>query len=453
MKIEVSIGEIIDKYSILELKQQKIQEQNKLNEINKEKNELCECVEIINKNKFLYKLLMYVNEQIWIMTDKIKLMDVSNVMFAEISKNIFNFNQKRFRIKKNFNELCDSILKEQKSYSENVCIIIIENEDILVDKVPEINYLLIEYDYIQIQIQDKYIDRVKSIFNNTNIIFEENTKIKTVNIINLKNYSLPEEYLYEIFNFEPLTYIAGGLLGDFILSLSIICEKYYTTGRKGILYITDKLPDKFRFGLITAFNDTYELVSMQKYIKNYKIYNNENYEINLSEWRKCDLLFKSSWYDIYKKTYNIEWGLHKWLILPFDARWTDKICISTTPYRKSNTIDYKKLCENYKDYLIYCSQNKDYYEEFKKRGDYDLEYYCPKTFLELCIIINSCKLYCGNMSSPLTIAIASKKKFMLEYSNTKDDIHNKNFEKQLINNFDDIIFKQINDLIQINLLL
>jgi len=46
---------------------------------------------------------------------------------------------------------------------------------------------------------------------------------------------------------SPIIYKASGLLGDFILQLSVIAENYYKTGRKGILYISNEEP--FRFGL------------------------------------------------------------------------------------------------------------------------------------------------------------------------------------------------------------
>ena len=36
---------------------------------------------------------------------------------------------------------------------------------------------------------------------------------------------------------DPILYVSGGLLGDFINQLSVINEKYLETGRKGILYI------------------------------------------------------------------------------------------------------------------------------------------------------------------------------------------------------------------------
>jgi len=156
MNIEVSIGEVIDKYSILELKQKKIKDPVKLIEINKELDALQKCKTIINNNKYYYKLLLYVNEKIWDMTDQIKIMDSSwTYEYATISKYIFDYNQKRFRIKRIFN--ITSNLKEQKSYAETCCNIIIKDYQTALNKIPEINYLSIEYDLIIIDDSYKYI--------------------------------------------------------------------------------------------------------------------------------------------------------------------------------------------------------------------------------------------------------------------------------------------------------
>ena len=94
MKLEVSVGEAIDKLSILHLKQKKIQNKQKLVEIEKEIRELSQCNELIKKHHDYYRQLMYVNEEIWDMTDSIKSMTVNDDMhlFASISNKIFNFN-------------------------------------------------------------------------------------------------------------------------------------------------------------------------------------------------------------------------------------------------------------------------------------------------------------------------------------------------------------------------
>jgi hypothetical protein len=157
MNIEVSIGEAVDKYSILELKQKKIKDSGKLVEVAKELDTLQECKVIIEQNRYYYNLLLHINELIWDMTDQIKAMNsidfsdqLKNREYAIISKNIFDTNQKRFRIKRIFN--LTSNIKEQKSYAETMCHIIIDNNQTAFNKIAEINYLSIEYDSIFIDL-------------------------------------------------------------------------------------------------------------------------------------------------------------------------------------------------------------------------------------------------------------------------------------------------------------
>jgi hypothetical protein len=148
MNVKVSIGEAIDKLSILELKLKKISNNEKRIEIQKEINELQECNIYKTKYGFYYNLLMYINEKIWDLTDTVKTMTIDNPDFSGISNDIFEYNQKRFRIKNWFNLSTTSNIKEQKSYASTYCKIRIENEDVLYNKIPEINYLLLEYDLV-----------------------------------------------------------------------------------------------------------------------------------------------------------------------------------------------------------------------------------------------------------------------------------------------------------------
>ena len=141
MKIEVSIGEAIDKLSILELKLKKINNEEKKKEIVKEIKVLDECYTYIKKYEILYNLLIYVNESIWDMTDIIKSISVTDSKFPLISNQIFEFNQKRFRIKNWYNLTSNSNLKEQKSYSQSNCKIVIDNKTTFYNKIPEIIYI------------------------------------------------------------------------------------------------------------------------------------------------------------------------------------------------------------------------------------------------------------------------------------------------------------------------
>jgi hypothetical protein len=150
MLLEVSIGEAVDKYCILELKLKYIPDETKLVEIRKELTALDACAVYITEHPVFYKLLFYVNECIWNMTNEVKGKTPENIDFASLANQIFEFNQKRFRIKNWFNMLSNSLVKEQKSYSNKVCKLNLENVYDKQSKLLEIYYLLLEYDIVLI---------------------------------------------------------------------------------------------------------------------------------------------------------------------------------------------------------------------------------------------------------------------------------------------------------------
>jgi hypothetical protein len=436
MKVEVSIGEAVDKLSILELKMKKITNENKKIEIQKEINVLSECEEYKSKYDFYYSLLMYVNEKIWDMTDVIKSITVDDSQFSHISNQIFEFNQKRFRIKNWFNLLTVSNIKEQKSYSSSHCKIIVDNEDVFFDKLAEINYLSIEYDVLTFE--SPIISTVKDFLKIPTVIYDEE-QIKLLNtptIICLTDFFIPTSVSIEVFSQKPIVYICGGFLGDFIHSLSVICENFYETGRKGILYISNHR-EAFKYGIEYTYNDVYSVIINQKYIQDFKIYDNEPFEVDLSLWRDSNLLYKQNLYYIYKNTYNIEWGKRKWLDTIYDDKWIDKIIINTTSYRFPFNIDFDLLYKLYSVNLIFISFNKNEYDYFEQNTKLSIEYYEFKDFLDLTTIINSCKLFIGSLSAPLSIAHALHKPRICGLTNignnALDNIHNLELDTYLPN--------------------
>lgn len=434
MKVEVSIGEAIDKLSILELKFKKINNPDKKIEIQKEINELNECSKYKKEYEFYYKLLIYVNEMIWDMTDKIKSMTIENNEFSHISNKIFEFNQKRFRIKNLFNLFINSNIKEQKSYATTSCKIVIDTEEIFYNKISEINFLLLEYDILFIQ--SSFNDKIKNIFNAPTIYYDPNYINDCTAIVVLHNFSIPDN-LKKIFEFEPIKYISGGLLGDFIHQLSVINETFLKTGKKGILYIADNCGgENFRFGAEKAYADTYDIISSQNYIHSYNIYNNETYDINLSNWRRSHLLYHTNWHEIFKNTYNVEWGAHQWLNLPKDSKWNDKVIINASLSRPIVNIDFQKVYSKYKDSLLFVGFDMNEYIGFKNRTNINIECYSPSSLYELCIIINSCKLFIGGLSAPLAFSYALNGKYVLGTTivNHGDNIHVIGIEKYIKNN-------------------
>jgi hypothetical protein len=443
MNVKVSIGEAIDKLSILELKQKKIPNQQKQIEIQKEIDELQECNKYKIEYDFYYKLLMYVNEKIWDITDTIKGMTIYNTDFARLSNDIFEYNQKRFRIKNWFNLSTTSELREQKSYAQTHCKIIIQNEDEIYNKIPEINYLLLEYDLVSFDIvSSEYtecvscISIIKQIFKNPTIvdILTIDNSITNQHTVNISSYVLPllNENEKRIFAFNPITYISGGLLGDFIQSLSVVCENFYNTGRKGIILISNK-GDTFRYGLENTYNDTYSTIIKQRYVQDYKLFGGEHYDMDLTMWRNIpdiyNYTYNNNWHYNYSNLYKIDWGKHKWIEVDNDPKWSNKVLINTTNYRWPVSLNFNLLYDKYKEDLIYISDDMQQYDFFCETTKLNIEYYNITNFEELCCAISSCKLFVGSLSAPLAIAHSVNVNRICGLRGGLDDSLNLNLDK------------------------
>ncbi len=229
---------------------------------------------------------------------------------------------------------------------------------------------------------------------------------------------------------EYVKYISGGKLGDFIFQLSIIYEIYLLTKKKGILYITN-IGDKFTFSLEKTYSDIKDIILKQEYIKIFTIYNNEEYDINLSKWRE-NININNTWYDIFKKTYNVEWGCNKWLYLDKNDKYKDMIFIFSSLTRVNKKFEYEQI-EKLNKKIYFITMNKNEYDKFilKTKKKYELLLFTNLN--DFWIAITNCYLFVSNQSSPLCVAIAS-------YTNTYMLLHDNDEIK--LNNFDNIkIFK------------
>ena len=121
MKIEVSIGEVIDKITILQIKQKNIDDKVKLDYISKELEVLQQALqdEGIEVPLTMVDSLRDVNQQLWDAEDIIRLKEKRQEFdddFIHCARHDAILNDQRFLIKNKINNHCDSFIKEQKSY-------------------------------------------------------------------------------------------------------------------------------------------------------------------------------------------------------------------------------------------------------------------------------------------------------------------------------------------------
>ena len=115
LELPVSIGEAVDKLTILDIKLEMIKEPQKLMDVNKER-DLIKARIPDDIDDRLYTLMKEVNLDIWKMMDKLRDGELSDDDYLTECKNCIIFNDVRFRIKKLINEGSKSELKEQKGY-------------------------------------------------------------------------------------------------------------------------------------------------------------------------------------------------------------------------------------------------------------------------------------------------------------------------------------------------
>jgi len=120
MKIEVSIGEIIDKLSILQIKTSFIKDDEKLNNVKKEYDYLYNIV--FNEMKIKqsdFSNMVDINQVLWKIEDDIRDKERDKVFdteFIELARSVYITNDKRAEIKKEINLKYGSLFVEEKSY-------------------------------------------------------------------------------------------------------------------------------------------------------------------------------------------------------------------------------------------------------------------------------------------------------------------------------------------------
>ena len=122
--VEVSVGELLDKISILEIKKDKIKDDNKLKFINDEyiilKDQFEKNVKIDEKLNKLFKSLKEINSKLWIIEDEKRLFEKKSDFgekFIKVSRDIHFFNDDRAKIKLEINNHTGSKIKEIKEYT------------------------------------------------------------------------------------------------------------------------------------------------------------------------------------------------------------------------------------------------------------------------------------------------------------------------------------------------
>ena len=122
--VEVSVGELLDKISILEIKKLKISDKESLKFIEKEyvilKEQLDQNIKSDNKIDELFKFLKDINLKLWNIEDKKRMCEKNSNFgdeFIKLSREIHFLNDNRSKIKLEINEYTNSKIREIKMYT------------------------------------------------------------------------------------------------------------------------------------------------------------------------------------------------------------------------------------------------------------------------------------------------------------------------------------------------
>ena len=122
--VEVSVGELFDKISILEIKKDKIKDEEKLkyiiDEYNLLKEQMVNKVKLNEKLSGLFDTLKDINSKLWVIEDDKRLCEKNSDFgekFIKLSRDIHFLNDKRASIKLEINNQTGSKIKEIKEYT------------------------------------------------------------------------------------------------------------------------------------------------------------------------------------------------------------------------------------------------------------------------------------------------------------------------------------------------
>jgi len=125
VSVPISLGELLDKISILEIKNKKILNESKILNIKKELNSLNKVLDELNINlsesNTLYNKLYKINLTLWEVEDSIRVLEKNEDFgekFIELARAVYITNDQRFEVKNDINKLFNSEYVEEKSYED-----------------------------------------------------------------------------------------------------------------------------------------------------------------------------------------------------------------------------------------------------------------------------------------------------------------------------------------------
>lgn len=125
IEIPISVGELVDKITILQIKSERMSDEAKLSHVRYElkllKEKLSEMTDSDGRFDDLAIQLKMVNETLWVVEDDLRDLEHKgqfNEKFIELARSVYITNDRRFALKNEINNLAGSAVREVKSYQD-----------------------------------------------------------------------------------------------------------------------------------------------------------------------------------------------------------------------------------------------------------------------------------------------------------------------------------------------
>ena len=451
VQIFVSVGELLDKFSILSIKKERITNETSRQKVIEEIDSLCENVRLIRKNEYinyLYLLLYYINSDIWELTDQIRESERkgSNIVSFSFYSECFRKNEYRYRLKKKIDLLSNSKFQEQKEEREeiinlNSIVLSVERASDILRYNDKIHFYASFYNQTVIVIPERYHKFCEKILSNPFVTFSESFPEGIYYNIRSSDCPNPFPGFLEKYNLRNtkgkiLNYLIGGRLGDMVHCLYVIFCNYLLYGIRGNLIITNNtkhLGDTFLKNPDEMVDEIKDIFVQQEYLSSFERNDNDDidFDINLNLFRKSPLLYTHNWNEILSDTFGFP--LQKRSFIHYFSKsllWND-LRDFVLIHRKTTE---DRRCEELTPFLQnIVSKNKCLYIYFE--GDINAEFGQKVSYLEipnlkeLVPILQNAKFCISNQTGILAFAFALGIPCLCEHNVEKAYIGHEKYQK------------------------
>jgi hypothetical protein len=165
LTLPVSVGEALDKLSILDIKLLKITDTRSSDVMTEYKAINLSLANYHQKFSKLYTFLKAINLNIWNLQDKLRASTTRDMSYVNTCLQILDENDVRFRIKNKINKMSKSVLKEQKGYPLKQALFVSHlGMGDMINMVGAVRYYSLQYDIVRVVAKEEYAQNVRDLY-------------------------------------------------------------------------------------------------------------------------------------------------------------------------------------------------------------------------------------------------------------------------------------------------